>query len=433
MKNFLKKNLPVLIIIILSLIPVIRWFFLEPMSFRFFDFNSSMTSLGQITGLLGMTLFALNLIISNRSVTFDRFFSGLHHFYNAHKWLGSLSFSLLLFHPLFLVIKYISVSLYDAAMFLLPGTNFATTMGIVSLLLMIILLSITLYFKIKYNIWRFSHKFMIVAFVFALVHILFITSDISRDIFLKSYILFFSVIGLASGFYRSFLRILFNKDFKCVVKNVSMLNSNVIEIEVEPLQKVISFTPGQFIFIKFIGDGISSEPHPFSISSSNEEKNIKVMVKFLGDFTSTLKNVQVGMKAEIEGPFGEFFENRRNKKEIWLAGGVGITPFLSLAKSLKNVGNDIYLFYCLNDSTEAVLLKDLQDISVKESKFHVITWYSKEKDRISADAIANLTNGINDTDIYLCGPPPFMRGLQSQFISKGVKVSNINFEEFNFL
>ena len=225
-----KKYFPISVLIILSLIPIIRWAFLEPMYFRFADFNSTMTSLGQVTGLLGMTLFALNLIISNRSIFFDRFFTGLHHFYNAHKWMGSFSFSLLLFHPLFLVVRYISISLYDAAMFLLPNGNFAINTGIIALLGMIVLLSVTLYLKIKYNIWRFSHKFMVFVFVLAILHVLLITSDVSRDLFLRIYIIFFSMLGLISGFYRSFLRIFFDKDFEFTVKNVSMLNPSVMQL-----------------------------------------------------------------------------------------------------------------------------------------------------------------------------------------------------------
>lgn len=433
MKFFLKKNLPMIILIVLSVIPIFRWFFLEPLSFRFSDFNGAMTSFGQITGLLGMMLFALNLVISNRSIFFDKIFSGLHNFYNAHKWLGSLSFSFLLFHPIFLVIKYLSISFYDAAMFLLPGSNFAVTMGIFSLLLMIVLLSVTLYFKIKYHIWMFSHKFMILVFVFAILHVLFISSDISRDVFLKFYILFFSILGLISGFYRSFLRFIFNKDFKYIIKNISILNNNVVDIEMESEKEIMSFKPGQFIFIKFIGEGISSESHPFSISSSSKDSNLKITVKYLGDFTSTLNNLKAGMKAEIEGPFGEFFENRKNKKEIWLAGGVGITPFLSLARSLDVVKNDIYLFYCLRDPNEAVSSKELQDLSLSNNKFHFITWCSNEKGMINADEISKLTNGTIDTDIYLCGPPPFMKGLEGQLISKGVSKSDIYFEEFNFI
>jgi len=427
------KNFPIILLVIFSLIPIIRWASLEPLALRFTDFNSTMTSFGQITGLLGMTLFALNLILSNRTRFFDKLFSGLHHFYNFHKWLGSLSFSLLLFHPLFLVIKYLSISTYEAALFLLPnGYNLAVTYGIVALLGMIILLGITLYFKIKYHLWRFSHKFMVVIFIFAILHSFLISSDISRDMFLRYYILFFSLVGLSLGSYRAFFRLLFNKDYEFTVKKVNVLNDNVLEIELAPTKETMQFSSGQFIFIRFVGVGISSEPHPFSISSAVSENNIKIAIKSLGDFTSSLGNVKAGTIAKVEGPFGNFYENK-DKKEIWIAGGVGITPFLSMARSLKETNKEINLLYCLKNKNEAVFLNELEKISSEKKNFKVFSWFSEEKGFITGEAIRQISNDVKNMDIYLCGPPVFMKMLQSQFIKMGVENKNIYFEEFNFL
>ncbi len=407
---------------------------MDPLSLRFFDLNSTTTSFGQITGLLGMILFSINLILSNRSRFFDKIFSGLHIFYDHHKWIGAVSFCFLLFHPLFLVVKYITVSVNSAAMFLLPGTNFAITMGIIALGAMIVLLVITLYLKIKYHIWRFSHKFMVGVFVFAILHTLLISSDISRDMFLRYYIFIFAFIGLAMGAYRSFFRIFFNKDFEFKVVKVNILNNSVAEIEIEPVDRKIEFRSGQFIFIRFVGVGISSEPHPFSIASNTGDDNLKIVIKSLGDYTSTINKVIKGMVAKVEGPFGSFYENNNSvKKEIWIAGGVGITPFLSMARSLGNINHNIDLYYCLKNPSEAVLLKELNAISVSNTKFRVITWYSEEKGFINADIIEKGSNGLKDGVVYICGPLPFMRILQSQFISKGVDKNNIHFEEFNFL
>lgn len=429
-----KNSLPLIVIAILALIPILRWFFMDPMSFRFFDLNSTMTSLGQIFGLLGMMLFSLNLILSNRTKFFDKVFLGLHNFYNYHKQLGMLSFCLLLFHPIFLVVKYITISTKEAAMFLLPGANVAVTMGIISLLLMIILLLFTIYIKIKYHIWRYSHKIMNLVFVFAIIHTLLISSDVSRDTFLRYYILIFAFIGLFSGVYRSFFQKFFNKDFEFKVVKVNILNNSVTEIEMEPQKYEMKFYPGQFVFIRFVGVGISSEPHPFSITSSLGENNLKIVVKSLGDYTSKIPTLTVGTIAKVEGAYGSFFNYRDiSKKEIWVGGGVGITPFLSLARSLKNVTNDIYLFYCLNEPSEAVFLKELTEVSVQNNRFHLITWYAKEKGRINGDIITELAHGLKDSNIYICGPLPFMKSLQEQFIIKGVEKDNICFEEFNFL
>ncbi|MFZ3015979.1 MAG: ferric reductase-like transmembrane domain-containing protein [Minisyncoccia bacterium] len=437
MKLRLEKNLPVIVIILLASVPIIRWFFLEPLNYRFLDINSFTTSLGQITGLLGMLLFSVNLILSNRLIFFDTFFSGLHHSYNIHKWLGTLSFSLLLFHPLFLVVKYISISLQSAAMFLLPNGYFPVTLGIIALFGMIVLICITFYLKIKYHIWKFSHKFLVLVFVFAILHTILISSDISRDLFLRYYIIFFAMLGLISGIHRSFLRFLFNYDFKYKVIGTKIFNNNVIEIELESNGKSIGFYPGQFIFIKFISDvkGISRESHPFSVSSSLLENNLKITVKSLGDFTNNLINLNVGAKVKIEGPFGKFFENRNpNKKEIWIAGGVGITPFLSLIRSIKPEDcSGIDLYYCLKNNTEAFLFKELEDISRVNNKFRLIPWCSDDKGYINADIIYKLSGDLKDKDIYLCGPPSFMKILTEQFIKIGVDSNNIHFEEFNFL
>jgi len=430
----LKKYLPIFIIILLALIPIIRWFLMESMSFRFFDLNSTTTSFGQITGLLGMILFSLNLILSNRSRFFDRMFGGLHHFYNYHKQLGMLSFCMILFHPLLLMVKYLTTSVYSAAMFLLPGTNFAVTLGIIALLLMIVLLVITIYTKIKYHIWRFSHKFMVVVFVFAIIHTMLISSDISNDMFLRYYILIFAFIGLTLGAYRSFFRKIFNKDFEFKVVKVIILNNNVAEIEIEPLNKKMEFRSGQFIFIRFVGVGISSEPHPFSIASFTGDDNLKIVIKSLGDYTSTINRLTPGMLAEVEGPFGSFYENNNStKKEIWIAGGVGITPFLSMARSIGNINHNIDLYYCLKNPNEAVLLKELNAISLSNSKFRVLPWYSDTQGYISGEVIEKGSNGLGNTDIYICGPLSFMKILYSQFINKGVDKNDIHFEEFNFL
>ena len=154
----------------------------------------------------------------------------------------------------------------------------------------------------------------------------------------------------------------------------------------------------------------------------------------MGDFTSTVNNITPGMIAKVEGPFGSFYKNKNfNKKEIWIAGGVGVTPFLSMARSIGNIGYNIDLYYCLKNKEETVLLSELQTMALSNNKFRVLEWYSDQSGYINASVIEKESNGLENSLIYICGPLPFMRSLQKQFISKGVEKNNINFEEFNFL
>ena len=434
MGKFLKYNSGWLAILFLAILPVIRWAFLLPLNSRFFDLGMTATSFGQVAGLLGMTLFAINLILSSRLKILDRYYLGLSNVYKYHARLGALSFSLLLFHPLFLVVTYIQISLRSAALFLLPSGNLAVTYGIIALLLMIILMVLTFYIKLKYHHWKISHKFMVVVFVFAILHILLIASDISRDNFLRVYILSLAVLGLVAGFYRAFLSKYWNDSLTYNIIKITWLSDQVAEIELKPKNKKLDFSAGQFAFFRFFSENLSSEGHPFSLASAPGEGNLKIMIKALGDYTAKLNNLRVGDYVAVDGPFGRFsYKHISNQNQIWLAGGIGITPFLSMARDLKNSDYKIDLYYCTNNIQEAVLLDELTGLKLINNNLRIISWCSSDQGRITSQKIVELSHSLEDKDIMLCGPDIFMAGLRQQFLALHVSDRRIHWEQFKFL
>ena len=420
------------IIIIISLIPVVIWSFMLPIGARFSDLNSITTSLGQIFGLVGMSMFSINLILAGRFKFLDKYFKGLDKVYANHSRLGSIAFSLILFHPLLLVVKYLAISTKEAAMFFVPFVNMPVTWGIISLVLMILLMSLTLYIKLKYNVWKISHKFMVVAFIFGIFHTLMISSDVSRNDFLRYYILILAVLGLVISIRKAFFDKYLVKKLKYKVKNVTQLNESILEIEMEPLQDKMIFTPGQFAFFSFIGEGISSESHPFSISSSNIDNNLKITVKNLGDYTSQLKNLKLGDGVIVDGPYGHFsYKNIPNKNQIWIAGGIGITPFISMSSNLEE-SYSVDLFYSVKEKSEAVYLNNMQSVMQKNNNFKLNLWLTSTNGYLNSGVVATLAKDLNNKDILLCGPAMFMESLKNQFVSMGVDVKKIHYENFNF-
>lgn len=420
------------IIVILALIPAVIWAFMAPITSRFTDLGTITTSIGQVLGLVGMSLFSINLILAGRLKFLDKYFNGLDKVYANHSKIGAISFSMLLFHPLFLVVQYLLTSTKAAAMFFIPGTDVPVTWGILSLSLMIILIGFTFYIKLKYNIWKFSHKFMIVAFVFAIIHTLMISSDVSRNHFLAFYILFLAIVGLVVSIRQAFLNKAFVKKFEYKVKVVNQLNNDISEIEMESLKNKIDFTPGQFAFFSFLSEGVTPESHPFSISSSNNENNLKITVKNLGDYTGLLNNLRPGDGVLIDGPYGHFsYSNVDSKNQIWIAGGIGITPFFSMAKSLADDYN-IDFYYSVREEKDAVYLKELKDISAKNSNFRFNLWSAEDRGYINGGVVASLSDGIVDKDIFFCGPPMLMESLKNQFVSLGVDIKKIHYENFSF-
>lgn len=429
----LRKSAGWLAVIVLAFFPVIRWAIISPLSYRFLNLAETMTSFGQIAGLLGMSLFSVNLILSSRLKFLDKYFYGLDKVYNQHHIIGAISFCLLLFHPLFLVVQYAQFSLRSAALFFLPLSSQAVNFGIYSLFLMIVLMIFTFYIKLKYQQWKFFHKFMVVTFMFSVVHVFFVSSDISRDNILRIYVLGLAVIGLVAGFWRAFLIKKINNNFEYEIVRVAMLKPDVVEIEMAPKGKAMEFEAGQFVFMSFSSKAVEPEAHPFSISSAPEENNLRVTVKALGDFTGEMKNLKIGDKVSVEGPFGKFsYQEVSDKNQIWIAGGVGITPFLSMAKSLKGNNYKIDLYYSVKSKEEIIAKEELEDIALSRKNFRVIFWCVDEKGYLSASEISKISGDLENKDIFLCGPPAFMESLRGQFINLKADKDRIHWEKFNF-
>jgi len=430
----LKKYSGIFIIALLALTPVVLWFNM-PVE-RFVSLAAGLTDIGRLAGLVGASLFAVNLILSSHLHILEKFFNGLNKVYIKHALVGKIAVFLLVLHPLFLLGRYGRGSFSGALNFFSIGSFLPKTYGQVSLMILILLITLTLWLRPKYNIWKITHKFMGFAFFLASLHVYFIPSDVARYMPLRVYMLSLAGLGLAAFLYHTVFGWFLIRKYKYKISEVKVLSDIIYEINMEPINKTMKFKPGQFIFINFLDKNIGREGHPFSTTSAPNENKLSILVKNLGDHTAKLKNILPGTMAKIEGPFGVFdYKVAKNKNQIWIAGGIGIAPFLSMAKSLtKEDGYKIDLYYCVKNVGEAVYLGLLENISMSLSNnFKVITVYSDEGYRIDADFIQKTSGRLsNANDIFLCAPPPMIRALKEQFAAKGISKNLMHSEEFNF-
>ncbi len=225
------------------------------------------------------------------------------------------------------------------------------------------------------------------------------------------------------------------KNYIYKVVAVNKLTSKIIEVILEPIKEKMSFTAGQFVSVSFKQDGLPKEFHPFSIASSPREGKIRLAIKALGDYTSQLiKELKVGAQAELNGPQGEFiYSLAKYKRQIWIAGGIGITPFISMAEDLVRQRGDyqIDLYYCTRNKAEAVYLNLLLKIEKQlQGKFKVVAFYSEEKGHIDVDYIRQNSGELKQRDIFICSPPRMTEELTNEFLVNGVKEKNIHWEKF---
>lgn len=417
---------------ITCILPAIFWALQMPISPRFSNLTSATYSLGGIFGLVGMAMFAMTLILSARLKIFEKFFNGMNEVYSAHHNLGAMAFCLLLFHPILLLYSYLVISFSSAFEFLMPSANnIAQNYGTIGLFLMILPLLVTFYIKLKYHVWKIAHKFLGVAFVFGFMHTFLIGSDIAINPFLKYYLFILSVTAIIAHVYRTILGKYLVHKYEYKVKSIVRQHDNIWELKFKPTGEKMNYKAGQFIFLKIQNPNLSKETHPFSISSATGD-SLKIAIKELGDYTKKIGSVKVGDKAEMEGPYGTFSFENFGKNQVWVAGGVGITPFLSMLRTLNKINADfnIDLYYSVKDEKKLAFKEEIEKISGKNIKFHF--WVSSKDGFIDADSINKKTLNLKDRDILICGPSIMMSSLNKQLLQIGIKKSNIHIEDFKF-
>lgn len=428
----IKNKIGWTVIILLSVIPLFIWYTLMPFHLRWGSNYAIFTSLARMCSLTGMPLFAIALILSGRFRFLEDYFGGMNKVYVAHHLVGGIAFILLMIHPILLGVTQAMITWRSAAEFFLPSADWSLNFALLSLYSLMILLILTYFIKLRYHIWKFSHQFLGVSFFFGTLHVLMIESDVSSSQFIRWYLLALSALGLAVYFYRTLFGSKLVKRYTFVVLAVEQLNDDVWNIRMRCPSEMFSYLPGQFLFVSFYGLGISDEVHPFSISSSPGEPDVNITVKSAGDFTKNLVNLRPGNTARIEGPFGRFFSGKQ-KSQIWIAGGIGVTPFLSKARSLQNMQYTVDFYYIVRGHHEAVYFSDILTIASKEPNFRVCLYDTTVEKRITADTIKQISGDIGDRDIFICGPPPMMNSLRQQFIKLGVPNAHVHTEEFQFL
>jgi len=372
----------------------------------------------------------------------ERLFNGINNLYNNHSRIGQIAFILLLAHPILLLSRYAQNS-HDAITFFKLTSNLQHDLGVISLYLTIVTIILTLYLRPKYNIWKGIHKLLGVSLFLGALHVYLSPSYVlHNNIALSVYILGLASLAIILWIYKSIFGKAFVKQYKYTVNSITHLNDKVIEIEMTCNRSHgLQYTAGQFVFVSFIQNGISKEKHPFSIVStpnsiSDEDKKIKIAIKTLGDYTNILYDrLTLWADVIIEGPYGLFsYNTSKLEKQIWIAGGIGINPFISMAKDLYNNNNKFYkidLYYAVKNKEEAIYIDTLLKLSRELSNFTLIPFYSDDLGFITADYIKSNTTDLLQRDILLCAPPTMIKSLKRQFQELGVEQSHLHSEEFD--
>ena len=399
---------------------------LNAIGFATLESNDQLAVFSQFLGSSSLLLMAFSQFIATRISGVEALFGRLDKGYWLHKWLGIAALLCFALHDII-----------DAEIAGVPQGglyDLGETLGEFSYNGLIFLIVISIIVFIPYHLWKWTHRFMGAMFVLAFLHYLLIAKPFGNLDPLGLYISALCLVGTLSYLY-TLLPITWRSWKNYSIDSVEQKHGTTV-LSLSPKQKGINFHAGQFAFISIDKPGLT-EPHPFTIGSApNASGTLRLSIKSLGDYTENLGNkLNVGNNVKIQGGFGRFIRKparKAAKTEIWIAAGVGITPFAAWAQNLKSSeSTEIHLFYAVRQRDQVVHLAELQQRAAQVDNFKLHIVESSQGERLTTPYITErVTSDVSKAHVYFCGPADMRESLKNQFTRIGLPKRRFHYEEF---
>lgn len=385
--------------------------------------------LGTSLGFWGFLLFGLNFVLATRWRWVERLFGGLDRVYGLHGLLGRWTLVLVLLHLGVLTAQ----ALPDwglAATYVIPGLDLSYTLGGAGVLLLTLLVAATLWARFPYQRWLASHRGMGVPYLLGGAHAIVAQGD--------WYLWLLTVAGGYAWLYSAFLYRHLGPRHRGALRRVVGLHG-VTELTIA-LDRPHGFQPGQFVFLSVTNSAaqLPDEQHPFSISAILDPVTFRLSAKRLGDYTTRLGELQPGDRVAVYGAYGVFGARGLSGggDALWVAGGIGVTPFLSLLRHLSEAPSPyaarIAFVWTVREPADAIYRDEILALAARvpglSFQLHVTSvdgLLTAERLRVLAGAVE-----LGTSRVLLCGPPAMMQSLTQQLQAQGVRRSRIISEEF---
>lgn len=238
--------------------------------------------------------------------------------------------------------------------------------------------------------------------------------------------------GLAFYLYRELLARFVQSLHDYEVDGVREIGDGLVEIAMRPRGRPVTFAPGQFAMV-YLEAKDGWHRHPFTISSAPQEDVVRVTVKALGDYTSRLRDlIEPGMPAVIGGPHGRFTHRKGTERQIWVAGGVGVAPFLSWLRALDgDLPEHVDFFYA--NPGPAPFAEEIAAIAARHESLRAHLVDTRADGRLTTERMLAAAGGDpRAMSVFMCGPRGMVRSFHSGLRQAGVPARQIHREHFDW-
>ena len=402
---------------------------------------------GRGAALTGVTILVLQAVLAARWKWLSRPF-GLDIVFRFHRRMALFAGVLLIAHPLLLVAGGAGISLatsLDVPWYIWGGRAI--------LLLLVVNLFLSTFRKglgVKFEGWRALHG--VAAFVLlvgAFAHSWFAGADLQHPAMRVIWLVL--VVGALAVFaHHRFIRPALRRSHAYRVAEVRPEAAGVWTVELEPPEGETTFDylPGQFHFITLHRGGeLPEEEHHFTLSSSpTQSGRIASTIKAIGDFTSTIGDTEPGDTASVQGAFGRFSYRCHPYEHdlVFIAGGIGITPLMSMLRSMRDreESHRVVLLYGNRTESHIVFRDELAEIEADECPdlkvVHVLSRageeWAGETGHINGEMLERHVRGdLAEKVFYICGPDPLRESVIADLTDRGVPDGQIRTEIFRLV
>jgi len=365
-------------------------------------------------GFAGLSLMGLQFLPTARLPFLASIFS-TEALYYVHHRISMLAFGLIVAHPTILLINnpdtYRLFNVFDAPSWVRPG--------IISVFAVAGLALSSVYRKqwaMKYEAWRILHNLLtLVAVTLSLRHIFgvgyYLSIPLQRVVWIAMALLWLSLLA-----YIRIIKpwIMLRHPYR--LKELIKERGDSWTLVIEPVgHEGLSFMPGQFAWLTIGTSPFAIREHPFAMSSSAEHpQRLEFTIKELGDFTSTINGLPPGERVYVDGPYGTFSIDRCEASGyVFIAGGIGITPMMSMMRTLTDRGDErpVLLFYG-NVTWDSVAFRDEIEALTQRLNLQVVHTLEESQEGVGAETgfitkevlDRHLPGNRHALEYFICGP-----------------------------
>lgn len=390
-------------------------------------------AIGIAVGAAAVVAMSQTLILAARPRLLEPLFGGLDRMYRVHKWLGISAMVLMILH------QQIEPD-FERAVRETGLGELAEEAGEFAFNAVLLLIAVSWFrrlpfigLEIPYQLWRFSHRFMGALFAIIVFHQFYVDMPAGVDLALSVMLNIFGLVGVIAWVHTEFVAPRLRRR-AFTVSDISR-HGDTTAVTLSPKGRAMRWRPGQFAFFRAPEAGLS-EPHPFTIANApRSDGALTLSIKGLGGWTRRLPGaLRTGMSVQVEGPYGRFDFRKGSARQIWLAGGIGITPFLAWAESLTEAERrNIHLVHCVRTPDEAIGEETLQAAAARNPRFSHQLVVTARDGRLTAERLTEMAPfAVGDADLWFCGPKGLKDGIVKGLKALGQTPRRVRFEHFEF-